>query len=217
MEDIQRKESAAMVKKRVQMPTTTAEKLEVARELKEQGNSRVKDREYKKAIFSYSKVFLYTQGLPGRKKLNPETDMLSNVGLNAKSKHSIDPELEKSIRELEIACHGNIALCYMKLHDAEKVIENCQKAVLLNPLYWKGYWREASARMDLLEDYEGAIKCLDRALGVPDIEDEPKSILEKSKAKALVYLKKDEAAALKKQRSAFSGVFDKLAKAEATS
>ena len=58
---------------------------------------------------------------------------------------------------------------------------------------------------------------MDRALGVPDIEDEPKSILEKSKAKALVYLKKDEAAALKKQRSAFSGVFDKLAKAEVTS
>ena len=74
MEDIQRTESAAMLKKRVKMPTTTTEKLEVARELKEQGNSRVKVREYKKAIFSYSKVFLYTQGLPGRKKLNPERD-----------------------------------------------------------------------------------------------------------------------------------------------
>ena len=143
MEDIQEIDSTAMLKKRVQMPTTTAEKLEVARELKEQGNSRVKDREYKKAIFSYSKVFLYTQGLPGRKKLNPETDMLSNVGLNAKSKHTIDPALEKSIRELEIACHGNIALCYLKLNDAEKAIGAAVKSgrwVLLKNVHLACSW-----------------------------------------------------------------------------
>ena len=41
------------------------DKLRIARELKDQGNSHFKATNYHKAIKSYLKVFLYTRGLPG--------------------------------------------------------------------------------------------------------------------------------------------------------
>lgn len=207
-------ESAVMLnaaKKRRMMPSTTEEKIKAGQALKEKGNAQVQAKEYKKAIFSYSKVFLYSNGLPGRKTANPASTMIQMVGGDMEGTHLMDAETEEKILELEATCYANMAQCHLKLGNAEKTIENSQRALKLNPFLWKAHWREAMARMDLQKDYKGAIACLNMALEVPGVEGDSKNNLEKARAKAQMHIKKDDAAALKKQRSAFSGVFNKLA------
>ena len=122
----------------------------------------------------------------------------------------MNPDLERSIVDLEATAHANSAQCHLKLGNAEKTIDCAQNALRLNPKAWKAHWREASARSDLLKDYEGAVKCLDKALNIVG-DGDSKTDLMKFKAKIVTLAKKEDVAALKKQRASYKSVFDKLA------
>ena len=66
--------------KRQRLPSTTEEKIEFALKLKEEGNNLFRNQEFKKANFKYAKIFLYTQGLPGRPHNNPGEEILEATG-----------------------------------------------------------------------------------------------------------------------------------------
>lgn len=204
------------------LPSTTEEKIEFALKLKEEGNNLFRNQEFKKANFKYAKIFLYTQGLPGRPHNNPGEEILEatgafgDLGIGLGSEEKMREDTERSINDLEATAYANMAQCQLKLGNADKTIQCARKALRLNPLAWKAHWREASARSDLLKDYTGAIKCLDMAIAIVG-DGESKAGLMKARARAEVWIKRDNAAALKKQRAAFQSVFNKLAAGEGES
>jgi heat shock protein 4 len=68
----------------------------------------------------------------------------------------------KASKELALSCHLNLAMCFIKLEAWTKVIDNCEKALLIDLSNSKALYRRASA-LYMKKDYKLALSDLRRA------------------------------------------------------
>ena len=71
------------------------------------------------------------------------------------------PELQPS----NFAYYGNRCACYMMTKDFRSALNDARKSTAINPLFFKGYHREAKCHMALGAS-STAKKCLEKALDV---------------------------------------------------
>ena len=115
------------------IPQTTEDKIEVATQLKNEGNDHFKKQDYKKAINTYKKVFLYINGL--------NSNLSSVMGGDTTKKEL--PEVEK----LRVVVNMNISFCYFKLENIPKAYEHIQKTCQIEPENMKARYRRGQIQM----------------------------------------------------------------------
>jgi len=110
---------------------TIEEKLKIARELKEVGNSHFQKGEYQKAIEFYHKCNMYVMR-PGRDSSN-----LPQLIENERPTQEQDQEF-KSLSTIVLL---NMAATHLKLNKPEKAIDECSKVLHDNPKNPKALFR----------------------------------------------------------------------------
>jgi len=114
---------------------TNKEKLESAKEKKEQGTTHFVNLDYPAAVKRY------TQAIEDVSTMFDETP----------------DQLEES-KSLKLACYLNIAQCLLKVQSYDKAIENCKYALTIDPENAKAFFRRGSAlfakkEYELAENY----------------------------------------------------------------
>lgn len=118
------------------------QKINKAQELKEEGNKYFKEEKYSKSKSKYGMALAYITGFPGSKR--SQTGWESLAYQSSGSILATDEE-ENLATELEIILQQNIATCYIKMNDPQKVIYHANKALTLNPNSWKAMLRKGEA------------------------------------------------------------------------
>jgi hypothetical protein len=115
--------------------SSLASRLEEATRLKDEGNARFKAEDYRGAIVSYKRVYLYTKGLDTA----VEGDAMHQYGA-ALHKELPSPEVVAAARSVSGAVSGNLAAAYLHLGDWERVIVYAKKVgyVAAGCLWWVG-------------------------------------------------------------------------------
>ncbi len=72
-----------------------------------------------------------------------------------------DSRCLKASKELALSCHLNLAMCFIKLEAWTKVIDNCEKALLIDLSNAKALYRRASA-LYMKKEYKLALSDLRR-------------------------------------------------------
>ncbi|CAH0479036.1 unnamed protein product [Peronospora belbahrii] len=195
MDDVSNEELLMKWKPRLG-PLSVAEKLKQAELLKRQGNLRVNEGEYKRALTSYAKVFAYVNGL------SVAGDAMSqytqgNTGMMATKEEDIQ------IQAIKIAVWSNMALCYVKLGtQPDKALGCCDKVLHLEPEHSKARFRKAQSMVQLME-YDQAYQLLSELL-----DEEPKNAAIRSEIRALQTKKRVYDAEMKaKEKSVFGNMF----------
>ena len=190
-----------MSSERKPFPQDTAGKIEMAKELKDEGNQHFKDQNFKKAITTYSKALAFTKGLPGRKQ---GLEGVSQMALE-NSRETMSADTESALNELDTVLKTNIATCYIKLNNSEMALQYCKEALVLSPNAWKTLMRKAEAII-LMNDFERAISVLDESLRNTQPTDEAaRTSIAKVRERAV----KLDKQATEKQRKAFGNIFER--------
>ncbi|XP_069759761.1 LOW QUALITY PROTEIN: peptidyl-prolyl cis-trans isomerase FKBP4-like [Narcine bancroftii] len=106
------------------------EKLEQSSIVKEKGTSYFKDGKYKQAIIHYKKIVSWLEHESG-----------------------LSDELLKQSNALRLAAHLNLAMCHIKMVENLQAVENCEKALELDPNNEKALFRMGEARL-AMNDFE---------------------------------------------------------------
>lgn len=137
-----------------------AEKLEGARQYKDEGNAHFKIGNYKKAIISYNTVMAFTRGLPGSKRVSgtrpDSTDASIDTALKSQTRQGpaenwVTPQEEEAALDLESQSLSNLASCYLKLGKNSNAQDAAKKAIGLRPKSWKAFLRLAEAQSNTKE------------------------------------------------------------------
>ena len=122
-------------------------KLDKAGEYKEEGNKYFKEQLFKKALISYGKSLAYVRGLKGRrnkalmKNLMPQYEDNNSTLMSDKD--------DNSAMLLEAMVETNIGVCHCKLGDPRTALNNFDKALVVDPTYWKATLRKSEAYLQL--------------------------------------------------------------------
>uniref|UniRef100_A0A8C7YD59 peptidylprolyl isomerase n=1 Tax=Oryzias sinensis TaxID=183150 RepID=A0A8C7YD59_9TELE len=100
----------------------TPEKLEQSSIIKEKGTQYFKDGKYKQASVQYKKIVSWLEHESG-----------------------LSEEDEKKAKTLRLAAHLNLAMCYLKLHEPNQALENCDKALEMDSSNEKALFRRGEA------------------------------------------------------------------------
>ncbi|XP_023811642.1 peptidyl-prolyl cis-trans isomerase FKBP4 isoform X2 [Oryzias latipes] len=100
----------------------TPEKLEQSSIIKEKGTQYFKDGKYKQASVQYKKIVSWLEHESG-----------------------LSEEDEKKAKTLRLAAHLNLAMCYLKLHEPNQALENCDKALEMDASNEKALFRRGEA------------------------------------------------------------------------
>ncbi|KAG7247215.1 hypothetical protein CRUP_020663, partial [Coryphaenoides rupestris] len=82
----------------------TLEKLEQSSIVKDKGTQYFKEGKYKQATVQYKRIVTWLE-----------------------SESSLDQADEQKAKALRLAAHLNLAMCYLKIHEASQALENCDK------------------------------------------------------------------------------------------
>lgn len=161
-------------------PRTPKERIEMALKRKEQGNQQFKDGAYPEANLRY------TQGVT----LLDELDMRILEG---------NDEMKKQANELKVTLYVNIALTLQKTGAASnRIIENCNKALAIDPNHVKALFRRAQALI-AMKDIKAAEKDINKILGI-DKDNAPAK-------KELAHIKRLQKAELERQKKLSKAMF----------
>mmetsp|Transcript_29125 Transcript_29125/g.53139 ORF Transcript_29125/g.53139 Transcript_29125/m.53139 type:complete len:210 (+) Transcript_29125:75-704(+) len=162
---------------------------------KQRGNDFVKEKEYKKALGAYHKVFLYVNylQLPGEK--NEASSYADLMGKNGQPQ--VPAELVEDVKRLKQSTSLNMALCYLKTTQYQKCVDACTKA-LAGIQSSKAYFRRGEAQLEL-GNLDEARQDLETAHG---LEPESREI-----AALMQRLKKAEAQQHAKEKKCFAKMF----------
>ncbi|KAF0685955.1 Aste57867_22207 [Aphanomyces stellatus] len=156
---------------------TVGDKIEEANLLKQQGNLYFKAGLYAKAIRSYSKIFLYVNGL------STAGDGMASYARGSANVSASESEGDV-IKLLKITAHSNMAMSQLKLDNPTKAIEQCDKVLAMDPKHVKALLRKAQA-FGLRQKYSVAKEILREALAIEPknatLRNELKKIVEESK------------------------------------
>ena len=103
---------------------TTDEKFKHAMDRKTNGNKRVKQKDFNRAIEEYKK------GLTG-----------------VEDDHDFSDEQKASAKDIKISLQNNMALCHLKLGNVADCIEKCGDVLALDPKNVKAFIRRAQAHL----------------------------------------------------------------------
>jgi len=178
-------------------------KLEKAGEYKEEGNKYFKEQLYKKAIISYGKSLAYVRGLKGRrskammKTLMPTYDNNDSILMS--------DEDDNTAMLLESIVETNIGICHCKLGDPRKSLDNFDKALVVDPKYWKAILRKSEAylQLNLFSQARNALSTINN--DDFNLKPEEKKIIDGLNEKITKIEKADE----KKSGTIFKGIFQK--------
>ncbi|MED6231746.1 Peptidyl-prolyl cis-trans isomerase fkbp4 [Ataeniobius toweri] len=106
----------------------TAEKLEQSGIVKEKGTQYFKEGKYKQASVQYKKIVSWLEHESG-----------------------LSDEDEKKAVALRLAAHLNLAMCYLKMHEPSKALENCDKALEMDSTSEKALFRRGEALFEINE------------------------------------------------------------------
>eukprot|EP01027_Heterolobosea_sp_BB2_P020451 GEZU01029177.1.p1 GENE.GEZU01029177.1~~GEZU01029177.1.p1 ORF type:complete len:315 (-),score=151.96 GEZU01029177.1:99-1043(-) len=157
---------------------TAEEKLEAGLKRKEEGNALFKQGDYKAAIQKYEKAITYYE---------EDSDASEEEG--------------KKLKEGNLVCLLNAAMCHLKLKEYKNAIESCTKALKIDPNSVKALYRRGVAYSDSAE-YELAEKDFKQAL---EVSPGNKEVLQ-----AQAELKKRVAQYRSKEAKMFKNMFEKL-------
>jgi tetratricopeptide (TPR) repeat protein len=171
--------------------------ISTAQQLKAQGNQLVSEQNYKLAVKQYVKIFLYIRGI----KPPPMAQFLEQS--IPMEHHPLSAELEQEIHALELSANLNLALCFLKLKDYDKVIKFAGDALKVDPENYKAMYRRgcALAEKRLLDE---AREDLELVLSKGSREMHAAVRKELDKVRALEK-ERDEAT-----RKKFAGMFDRM-------
>mmetsp|Transcript_7675 Transcript_7675/g.16884 ORF Transcript_7675/g.16884 Transcript_7675/m.16884 type:complete len:188 (-) Transcript_7675:78-641(-) len=171
------------------------EQIAEAEQFKQRGNEFVKEKDYKKALGSYHKVFLYINYLqvPGeRSEASGYTDLMGKG-----SQPKVPIERIEDVKRLKQSTNLNMGLCYLKTNQYEKCVTACTKALAEGDLA-KAFFRRGEAHLELgnLDEARQDLKAAER------LEPESREI-----AIQLQRLKKAEAQQDAKEKKCFARMF----------
>lgn len=106
----------------------TTEKLEQSAIIKEKGTHYFKEGKYKQAAMQYKRIVSWLE-----------------------HESSMQPEDEEKAKVLRLAAYLNLAMCYLKLHEANTALENCDKALELDANNEKALFRRGEALVVMKE------------------------------------------------------------------
>eukprot|EP00929_Paragymnodinium_shiwhaense_P003319 TRINITY_DN103787_c0_g1_i1.p1 TRINITY_DN103787_c0_g1~~TRINITY_DN103787_c0_g1_i1.p1 ORF type:complete len:211 (+),score=70.65 TRINITY_DN103787_c0_g1_i1:90-722(+) len=123
------------------------EQIAEAEVFKQEGNERVKAGEYKKALSSYHKVFLYLNGLsmPGEQS---EAAAYSKMIGGSNPAQQVPDDRVEDVKALRATTWMNMGLCYIKTGAYPKCIDVCTKALEVSKQS-KAYFRRGQAHLEL--------------------------------------------------------------------
>jgi len=165
--------------------STIPDKIAVGTRRKTEGNDLLNQGKFKFAIKKYEKA----------------VELFKNVNGGSEDE-------KKKMRELEIACHLNLAAAHLKEKGYKKVVEEASKALDLEPSSVKALWRRGVA-YTYLSEYISATRDFDSALTIDPDNDAVKS--------AYSNCKKRMQASDKKDKKRFENLFERLREDEQTS
>mmetsp|Transcript_5109 Transcript_5109/g.12247 ORF Transcript_5109/g.12247 Transcript_5109/m.12247 type:complete len:210 (-) Transcript_5109:215-844(-) len=175
--------------------TDVLAQIEEAEGYKQRGNDFVKEKEYKKALGAYHKVFLYVNYLqiPGEKsEASSYADMMGK-----KNQPQVPAERVEDVKRLKQSTSLNMALCYLKTTQYEKCVDACSKA-LVGIQNSKAYFRRGEAHLEL-GNLDEARQDLETAHGLEPESREVASLMQR--------LKKAEAQQHAKEKKCFAKMF----------
>ncbi|CAI5784169.1 peptidyl-prolyl cis-trans isomerase D [Podarcis muralis] len=115
----------------------------IAEDVKNIGNTFFKSQNWAMAVKKYSKSLRYIEA----------------------SKAIVDKEDLAKLNAVALSCYLNIAACRLKLLEWQDAIENCTKALAIDPTNTKALYRRAQA-WEGTKDYDQALAELQKAQGI---------------------------------------------------
>ncbi|ELR19437.1 tetratricopeptide repeat domain containing protein [Acanthamoeba castellanii str. Neff] len=179
---------------------TNEDKIATAQQLKEEGNSFVKQQDYGKALLAYHKAWLYVKGLGDDGSGGKFAMMRKNSGQEALSSGQTS-----EIKAISLALHLNMALCHFKQDKFDRVIDDCNKALQLEPSSVKALFRRGQAYLKLRDSDKAAVDLNKAAQLDPS---------DKAIQLEIRRLKQFEKAQSDKQKKALAGLFDRMSAEE---
>ena len=173
------------------MPTSVRGKVAAAAELKASGTALLERGEVAKAVVKYRTVFAYVDGLvqPGDSMTQYSAEVLSSAEA-------------AEVSALKNSVYLNLALCYLKLGKAAKVVEVCDKALALDAAQAKACFRKGSALISLKRFDEAKSSLLEAARLAPQ-DRAVRSELERWRSEHEAHVK----ALRERDRAMFGGIF----------
>jgi tetratricopeptide (TPR) repeat protein len=201
LRQVSRMGSTQQTCQKVPFPQSPQSKLEMAKDIKERGNSYFRKGEYMKATREYKTVFCFTRGLSGAERMRMELLSLKSTGFED------DSRLEEQCMELEGATHCNLAQVYLKVEEGRKVLHHCAEALRINKTLWKAHYREGLAFMDCTDcrNLSRAIISFDNALGCAP--EDSKVAIYASQEKCRLIMRKADARSDKQMKQGMARAF----------
>jgi tetratricopeptide (TPR) repeat protein len=189
----------------VTVEDTVDQKIEKAKELKDQGNDFFKQGLFAKARVSYFKALAYTKGLPGRPVNGKKVEPMAQLAASTLSSAPLNNYQITSLDELDVVLKTNIATCYIKLDDGEKAVKFANEALDLKENHWKAFLRRGEG-YQLLRFHDKSVVDFDKALTIIGESDEnSKNSVLKAKNKTLSMIKAEK----EKQKKAYANLFER--------
>lgn len=132
--------------------------IEMAIQLKNEGNDLFKNGELSKARSKYTRVFAYTKGLIGSGE--PGSEGMVEMIQKGAWRVDISQEIKDKARELERDVNSNMAMVYLKEQNYPKAIEKATKSIAIEKTS-KAYFRRGKGyamKNDFENAYKGKIK-----------------------------------------------------------
>ena len=149
------------------------DKLNMGLKLKNEGNEFYKEKKYKSAAKKYVRIFLYVKGLSNAN--DPQMQMYASA-----VSEKLSEEQTKQIEKLQVDANNNLAMCYIKLKNAERAQNFASKALELDPKNLKAKCRLAEAYvMQKLKYLEEAERLIEDILSVDETNKKALSLKKK--------------------------------------
>jgi len=183
---------------------TIEERIKIASDFKNEGNVFFQAQQIVKALDKYHRAHLYVKGLisTGAKDAGANAFATQLAGGGGKP---LTEEQKVELNNLTLAVHLNMAACHLKLSKVDRSIEDCNKALGIDPDNAKATFRRGQAYLQK-RDTDRASEDLNRAAKLAPGDAAIQQALRK--------LKQEEKAQSDKQKRAFAGIFEKLSKEE---
>lgn len=120
------------------MPQSIADKIAEAQQRKAEGNAHFAKGDLKKALYSYHTAWLFIKGLNASVSMVPES-----------ARQDVSSDEKSSIDQLTVSLHLNLAAVHLKEGKNEKVIDDCNTLLAIDPSNVKGRFRRGKARLAL--------------------------------------------------------------------
>lgn len=174
------KENAPPKKTVSNVPQTNGAKVDTeavyneCEELKKKGNESFKESTENYLKFNSNKTSLENYAAATK------TFYEAQAKIEETLKQSIASEARSNLEKLYVQILSNTAMCCFNLNEIEKTIENCEKALILEPTHQKCLYRKALCKQKIGDNYNSDTKLseLDRKKKQLELYQEARQILE---------------------------------------